>query len=76
MDMPTVEAALGLVTEIESMIEDDLSDTVKNRALEFFEGVLAKSKSLGETIELSRVVTTAQMKALENMHAAVSKWVR
>lgn len=76
MDKPTVEVALGVVSEIESMIEEEISESVKAKATDFFEGVLDKSKAIGAVIELSRVVTMSQMTALENMRYAVSRWVR
>ena len=71
-----MDEALELCDEILRMIEEDVPERAHDKAPDFFEGVEEKVKSISETIEQSGQATDRQIAALENMQAAVSKWIR
>lgn len=66
----TVEQAMDLVDEIESLAED-----MPSRASDYVESVLEKSSSIAETIEENDWVTDAQYRALENMLGGLQRWM-
>lgn len=68
-----VDSALAMVAEITDSI-DDASESVVDRAAEFFESVREGAVAIGKTIEETRRVTPPQQKALDNWLAGVKKW--
>ena len=72
---PEVTEALSLVKAIQDTYDDEVSDRAKERGEEFFDSVLEKSASIGETIERTKRVSEAQINALESMLKGVKKWV-
>jgi hypothetical protein len=73
--VPTVNEALKLVEEIQSTIEEDITDEVFNKASDFFISVKEKAASIGETIEDKQRVSEKQFDALDRMLAGVRKWL-
>ncbi len=70
-----VVEALELVERIESTYEDDVDERSKEKGEEFFNSVMEKARSIGETIEKTQRVSSAQTTALENILTGVRKWV-
>mgnify|MGYP000152037849 CR=1 FL=1 len=54
---------------------DDLPERVKQKALNFFEGVYVRAGDFAEKIEKYRSASPKQIEALANMEAAVDKWI-
>ena len=73
---PECREALALVEQICSTIEDDVSDSAKERNPEYFEDVEEKAKGIGLTVETAQHATPNQIRALENILEGVEKWVR
>ncbi len=67
-------AAVEQVGRIEELIED-LDEQARDRGGEFFDGVLEKARSIAETIEAQGRVSEKQAQALDNMEAAVRRWI-
>jgi len=74
-DNPDVEAAQELQQQIDDAIQE-VSEDVRDRNCEFFEGVESKTSSILRTVESTGRFTEGQRKALENMLDAVRKWIR
>ena len=70
-----VRDALAVAAEINETIEDEISDRAKMRGAEFFEGVQERTDDIAETLRETGHVTDKQRGALDNMLAAVKKWV-
>ncbi len=69
------EKAVETAERIRSKVED-LPERVKQKALEFFEGVYVRAGDFAEKIEKFRSASPKQIEALANMEAAVDKWIR
>lgn len=66
--------AQSLIEEIVEMAE---REDLPSAGIEFAESVSAKAQSIGETIEeRGGEATSAQLAALENMHAGLCRWFR
>jgi hypothetical protein len=75
-DPAAVKEAIDLIEEIERLIEEDVPERSKTDvAPDFFEGVLKRSKDIGETIESKQEVTPNQLAALNRMKAGVERWI-
>ncbi len=68
------KAANKLCDEICQSIED-ASESVWDKAFEFFESVSEKVANMQETIVKNKHVTTRQLDALNNMKRGVDKWL-
>lgn len=73
---PEVQKAREILDELCEVIEEEISDRVKDEHGEFFEDVEEKAKAIVSTIEATDRASEAQITALENMLAGVKKWVR
>lgn len=69
------DEALECVEQIRTLIEDELGDQY-DKATDFFDDILAKSQSVGETIERTGRATARQRAALASWEAAVRKWIK
>lgn len=70
-----VQAAVEVAEETLRIIEEDVSDRAKASNTGFFEGVEEKTKGILDTITRTNRVSEGQSNALDNMQAAVKKWV-
>lgn len=70
-----VRAAVETGEETLRIIEEDVSDRAKESNTGFFEGVEEKTKGILDTITRTNRVSEGQANALNNMQAAVKKWV-
>lgn len=68
-----VEEALGIVTQIEELVEG-FPERTQSRGAEFFEDVISKAKSVGETITRTNRVSERQLGALKGWLDGVKKW--
>ena len=71
--MASVAAAQKVVDEILETIEE-LSDSVKLKAADYFESVEERAKSIMENVEKRDSASDAQMTALNNMLEGGEKW--
>lgn len=69
------DEALELGEEIIEMIDDEVPDSAKDRAGDFFEDVATRVRDVMETIERTGRVTPKQAEALENWRRGVAKWI-
>lgn len=65
-----------LCDEIIDMIEEDLPEGAYDKAPDFFEGVLEKTRSMQRSIQDRHSVTQPMVNALENMKEKVGNWFR
>ena len=71
-----VERVKRLAQEIIEVIDDEVSDEAKDRAVGFFESVREKANEIEKTVTARAGYTVKQEQALENMLRGVRKWVR
>ena len=69
-----VKEALDTVQSIEDLIEKLTDRRHSDDAYDYFESVLDRAKSIGETIERNDRVSDKQANALTNMLEGVRKW--
>lgn len=55
---------------------DSLDENVQAKAQDFFESVSKRAGEIAETIETQGRVSSAQVKAIDNMHSGVRRWFR
>lgn len=72
---PAVAKANELIAKIQETIEDDVPEWATDKAEEFFDDVLEKTKDIATTIERTERASDGQIQALENMLAGVRKWI-
>jgi len=61
------------IEQAEKIIE--LTEDLPDKAMEFGESVADRCQGIAGTLEVSNRVTKAQQEALDNMEAAVRKWL-
>lgn len=71
----TVEEATEMIAEISRVIDEDVSDSARDRGIDFFEDVLDSAGQVEDTIMENGYVTASQESAIRNWLKAVSKWV-
>lgn len=67
--------AIDTCEEILRVIEEDVGERALDKAGDFFEGVETRTKAIMETVTRTGHATLNQQSALNNMLAAVNKWV-
>lgn len=70
-----VRAAVQVGEETLRIIEEDVPDRAKESNTGFFEGVEEKTTAIVDTLTRTNRVSEGQRNALDNMQAAVKKWV-
>jgi hypothetical protein len=70
------EEANALCDEIVEMIDDEVPESAKEKAEEFFDGVRERTISIQEWIATNKKATDKQVTALQNMKQSVQKWIR
>lgn len=70
------KAAIDVADEIHRTIEEDVSDSAKEKNASYFEGVGQKAESIAGTIRRNNRVSAGQRTALDNILNGVKCWVR
>lgn len=73
---PDVQEALDVALEIVRVIDEDVPERSKAKALDYFESVRDFAQDVSETITQKNRVTENQRGALDRSLAGVRKWVR
>lgn len=71
-----VSEALEQVARIVEMIDDEVPESARDRAPEFFDDVRRKVVDVGETIEARGRVTDKQRSALDGWERGVAGWIK